>query len=71
MPTTENSRIVIDAAGVHVLQEAEVVDDARADEDLEHEQQPALLEQVGLAGLVDDVRDVEHRLVRRHAPSPG
>jgi hypothetical protein len=49
-----------------VLEEAEVVDDARADEDLEHREQLALLEQVGLAGLVDGVRDIEHGLVGRH-----
>jgi hypothetical protein len=54
------------ADGVQVLQEAEVVDDAGADEELEHHEQLALLQEVGLARLVDGVAHVEHRLVRRH-----
>ena len=50
-------------AGALVLEHAEVVDDAERDQALEHDQQPALLQDVGLARLPDDVGDVEHALV--------
>ena len=43
----------------------EVGDHHRADEQLEDQQELALLNQVGLAGLVDQRRDVGHRLVDR------
>ena len=43
----------------------EVGDHHGADEQLEDQQELALLNQVGLAGLVDDRRDVGHRLVDR------
>ena len=43
----------------------EVGDHHGADEQLEDQQELALLDQVGLAGLVDDRRDVGHRLVDR------
>ena len=43
----------------------EVGDHDGADEDLEDEQELALLHEVGLAGLVDQLRDVGHRLVHR------
>ena len=38
---------------------------AHGDEDEQHQQELALLDEVGLAGLEDDLGDVEHRLVRR------
>jgi hypothetical protein len=56
MPSTEKARMVTTLHRVHVLQHAEVVDDAGADEDLEHHEQLALLEQIGLARLIDGVR---------------
>jgi hypothetical protein len=46
-----------------VLEHAEVKDHDHADEDLEEQDELALRNQVGLAGLVDQLRDVEHRLV--------
>ena len=44
----------------------EVRGDDGADEQLEDQQELALLQQVGLAGLVDQLRDLPHRLVHRH-----
>src|SRR5262249_19272430 len=49
----------------HVLENSEVIDDARPDEDLEDGEQASLLLEVRLAGLVNDVRDLQHALVRR------
>ena len=43
----------------------EVGDHHRADEELEDQQELALLNQVGLARLVDELGDVGHRLVDR------
>ena len=51
--------------------EPEVEDDHDADEALEQQQQLALLDQVGLAGLVDEPRDVGHRLVHRQLLDAG
>ena len=50
---------------LEVLQEAEVDDDDRADEDLQDQQELALLDQVRLAGLVDQLGDLAHRRVHR------
>src|SRR5256885_11814901 len=52
-----------DAEGVEVLQEAEVDNDDEADEDLEEQDELALGDQVRLAGLVDELGDLSHRLV--------
>ena len=46
-------------------QRAEVERDDGADEELEDQQELALLDQVGLARLVDELGDLEHRLVHR------
>ena len=51
--------------GVEVQQEAEVDDHDRADEELEDQDELALRDQVGLAGLVDQLGDLEHRAVHR------
>src|SRR6185436_11755048 len=45
------------------LGEAEVVDDDRADEELEDGDELDLRDEVRLAGLVDELRDLAHRLV--------
>ena len=50
---------------------AEVGDDDRADEELEDQQELALLNQVGLARLVDQLGDVGHRPVHRQALDAG
>ncbi len=49
-----------------VLQHAEVQRDDRADEDLENEDELALRDQIRLAGLVDQLGDLAHRLVHGH-----
>jgi hypothetical protein len=49
-----------------VLEPAEVEHDDRPDEDLEDQDELALGDQVGLAGLVDQLGDLAHRLVHRH-----
>src|SRR5207244_9562451 len=53
------------ARGAHLLQHAEVQHHDGADQHLQHQDEFALLEQVRLAGLPDDLRDVGHRLVNR------
>jgi hypothetical protein len=50
---------------------AEVDEDDRADEDPEDDEELALLDEVGLAGLVDQLGDLTHRLVDRHLPDLG
>ena len=50
----------------HVPQPAEVDDDDGADEELEQQDELALGDQVGLAGLVDQLRDLAHRAVHGH-----
>src|SRR5450432_1828231 len=52
---------------LEVAQDAEVDRDDGADEDLEQEDELALRDEVRLAGLVDELRDLEHGLVDRHA----
>ena len=65
-----------DLQRLEVPQEAEVQDHDHADERLEEQQELALLDEVGLAGLVDQVRDLRHRPVhrepldRRHLEEP-
>ena len=54
------------AAEGELLQEEEVDEDDGPDEQLEDHQELALLDQVGLAGLVDQLRDLPHRLVDGH-----
>src|SRR5207247_5691593 len=49
------------AVPVETDQELEVQQNHRADEDLEDQEELALLEQIGLTGLVDQLRDLEHR----------
>jgi hypothetical protein len=49
-----------------VLQDAEVEEHDHADEDLEQQDELALRDQVGLAGLVDQLGHLEHRAVHRH-----
>jgi hypothetical protein len=43
----------------------EVVGDGDGDQHEQHQQEFALLDEIRLAGLEDDLGDVEHRLVRR------
>ena len=49
----------------------EVGDDDRADEDLEDQEELALLNQVGLARLVDQLGDVGHRAMHRQLLTPA
>jgi hypothetical protein len=49
-----------------MLEEEEVDEDDRPDEQLEDHQELALLDQVRLAGLVDQLRDLEHRRMHGH-----
>ena len=44
-------------------EDAEVEDDDEPDEDLEDEEELALRDQIRLAGLVDQLRDLPHRRV--------
>ena len=53
------------AFGEVVLRDAEVVDDDRADEELEDQDELDLRDEVRLAGLVDQLAHLEHRLVDR------
>ncbi len=46
-----------------MLEHAEVEDHDHADEDLENQDELALRDQVGLAGLVNELRDFPHRRV--------
>jgi hypothetical protein len=55
-----------DLAGRHLLEGAEVDDDDRADEQPQERDELALGLEVGLAGLVDQLGDLAHRLVHRH-----
>ncbi len=64
MPIRLKSSTIGDARRLEADQ-PEVGHHHRADEDLEDEQELALLDQVGLARLVDEVGDVGHRLVNR------
>jgi hypothetical protein len=50
---------------------AEVDENDRADEGPEDDEELALLDEVGLAGLVDQLGDLAHRLVDRHLPDLG
>ena len=70
MPISENSRMIDDLRELEAGQ-PEVEDDHDADEALEDQQELALLDQVGLAGLVDELRDVGHRLVHRQLLHAG
>ena len=65
MPSTLKARMIDHARRLEVLQEAEVDDDDDPDEQLEDRQELALLQQVGLAGLVDQLGDLAHRAVHR------
>ena len=58
-------------AGERKADHREVGDDDRADEDLENQQELALLHQIGLAGLVDQLGDLGHRAVHRQALDAG
>ncbi len=59
--------MISDAVGGKVLQETEVDDDDHPDECLEDQQELALLQEIRLAGLVDQLRDLEHGRVHRQA----
>jgi hypothetical protein len=48
-----------------VLQDAEIEDHDHADEDLEEQDELALRDQIGLAGLVNQLGDLTHRRVYR------
>ena len=65
MPIRLNSRMMTTRYGLEVLQHAEVDHHDRADEHLEQQDELALRDQVGLAGLVDQLRDFQHRRVHR------
>ena len=65
MPTRLKSRMIATFDGRKVLQRAEVERDDDADEELQDQQELALLHEVGLARLVDQLRDLEHRLMHR------
>ncbi len=54
-----------DLDGVHVLQDAEVEHHDDADERFENEDELALGHQIGLAGLVNELGDLEHRAMHR------
>ena len=65
MPTRLKKQDDRDLDQREVQQRAEVERDDDADEDLEDQQELALLDEVGLAGLVDELGDLEHRLMDR------
>src|SRR5271163_4546683 len=52
--------------GIKVLEKSEVKHNDGADEGLKDEQEFTLGNEVGLAGLVNEFRDLEHRFVDRH-----
>ena len=58
--------MISDLVERHVPQPAEVDDDDGADEDLEQQDELALRDQVGLAGLVDQLGDLAHRAMHGH-----
>ena len=60
-----------DLQRVHVLEHAEVDHHDRADEQLEEEDELALGDEIRLAGLVNELGDVPHRLVNRQVLEPG
>ena len=51
--------------GCQAAQKAEIEHDDRANEELQNQQKPALREQVGFAGFVDQLRDFQHGLMYR------
>ena len=59
-----------DLQRVHVLEHAEVDHHDRADEELEEQDELALRDQIRLAGLVNELGDVPHRLVHRQVLEP-
>ena len=61
---------MIDDLGELEPGEQEVHHDHRADEAEQDQQELALLHQVGLAGLVDQLRDLGHRPVHRELAAP-
>ncbi len=65
MPTTANSSTSRGRLRRFALQANEVVEEQPGDQHKQHRQEFALLDQVRLAGLEDDLRDVEHRLMGR------
>ena len=60
-----------DLQRVHVLEHAEVDHHDGADEELEEKDELALRDEIRLAGLVNELRDVPHRLVHRQVLEPG
>jgi len=52
----------------HMLQESEVIDHRRPDENFQNEEEAALLQKVGLAGPVDQGGNIRHTLVRGQLP---
>src|SRR5207253_1106900 len=62
-PAMRSAEAPSDSRAVHVPEPAEVDDDDRPDEDLEQRDELELRDEVGLAGLVDELRDLLHRLV--------
>ncbi len=65
MPRMEQKRMTTMLPKGACCKPAEVVDHADGDQHPEDDEELALLGQVGLAGLPDDVGHVEHRLVGR------
>ncbi len=65
MPIRLKSRMIADAEERKVEHQAEVERDDEADEDLEDQDELALRHQIGFAGLVDQLRHLEHRPVHR------
>ena len=50
-----------DSEDFEMLQEAKIKNDGSPDKDLQNHQKPALRQKVGLAGLVNQLRDLQHR----------
>ncbi len=71
MPMRLKSRMIATFSAVHVLEHAEVDHHDGADEELEEKDELALRDEIRLAGLVNELGDVPHRLVHRQVLEPG
>ena len=65
MPIRLNSRMIATLIGAKCCSSPKVEHHDHADEDFEDEDELALRDQVGLAGLVDQLGDLEHRPMHR------
>ena len=65
MPRMEQKRMMTMLAERRMGQAHEVVDHTDGDEDPEDDEELALLGEIGLTGLPDDVGDIKHGLVGR------